>query len=208
MPMPRRSRLSSFILALFTAGWWGGVLTLAGVLWVIAISPFIELTNLELSLPVSFTIDAPTLAGAAPSLDRPGAAIEHAHGDLRYPVTRRSELVAPVIALALGLFVALWVLGQLRAVFRTLRDGRPFVPANASRLRRIAFVLIGVELARFGLELVSNRVWAARTIGAGLHFTIVPHLNAYALVLALIILAIAEVFRAGSELEADQSLTI
>jgi hypothetical protein len=208
MPPHRPSRLSSVILALFTVGWWGAVLTLGVVLWVIAISPFVDLGNARLSLPVSFTIDAPTLAAAAPSLDKDGATIEKASGNLQYPVTRRSELVAPFIALALGLCLALWVLGQLRAIFRTLRDGRPFVPANAVRIRRIAFVLIGVELVRFGVEAAFNQAWAARTAGAGLHFTVIPSLSGYAFVQGLILLAVAEVFRAGTALEADQSLTI
>ena len=70
-------------------------------------------------------------------------------------------LTAATIGLTVTLII--WVVGLLRAVFRTVRDGRPFVPANATRLRWIAVAVIGGELARAGVATdMADRHAAAR----------------------------------------------
>jgi hypothetical protein len=89
------------------------------------------------------------------------------------------------------LALIVWVLGQLRAVFRTLGDGQPFVAANATRIRWIAYAVILGELAR-----------------SGLRFDVRPDFNVLAIIAGLIIFVIAEVFRAGTRLDEDQSLTV
>jgi uncharacterized membrane protein len=47
-----------------------------------------------------------------------------------------------------GVLVILAVLGQLRAIVKTLGEGDPFVPQNARRLRNIWMIMAGAELAR------------------------------------------------------------
>ena len=75
---------------------------------------------------------------AAPSLGIDTARLQQLRGALRFaPV--RGPLYFANAAIVLGLLVfMLWILTQLRGLFRTLRDGRPLVAANATRLRRIA----------------------------------------------------------------------
>ena len=106
------------------------------------------------------------------------------------------------------LALVLFVLGQLRAVFRTLRDGRPFVPANATRIRWIAFAVIVGELGRALVMYSSNSYVMTHFSANGLQFDARPDLNVFTIVHGLIILAIAEVFRTGTRLDEDQSLTI
>ena len=102
----------------------------------------------------------------------------------------------------------LWVLGQLRAVFRTLRDGQPFVPANATRIRWIAFAVIVGELARSAIVFFENYYAMTHFSADGLRFDARPDLNVFAIINGLIILVIAEVFRAGTRLDEEQSLTV
>jgi hypothetical protein len=104
--------------------------------------------------------------------------------------------------------LALWVLGQLRAVFRTLRDGQPFVPANATRIRRVAIGVIAGELAPASIVFFENYYAMTHFAADGLRFNAQPDLNLFAIVDGLIILVIAEVFRAGTRLAEDQSLTV
>ena len=106
------------------------------------------------------------------------------------------------------LALVLFVLGQLRAVFRTLRDGRPFVPANAIRIRWIAFAVIAGEIGRAMVVYSSNFHAMTHFSANGLRFDARPDLNVFTIVHGLIILAIAEVFRTGTRLDEDQSLTI
>ena len=100
------------------------------------------------------------------------------------------------------------MLGQLRAIFRTLRDGQPFVPANATRLRQIAFAVIGGELARAAFALFENYYAMTHFVAEGLRFDARPDLNVLAVLNGLIILVVAEVFRVGTHLDEEQSLTV
>src|SRR5690606_19447219 len=115
-----------------------------------------------------------------------------------------------LVALGLvGIFaIVWWIVAELRAVFRTLRAGQPFVPANAGRIRRIAYALLLAELARtassmFGGYYVFNHVQAD-----GITFLEGPDVSLGGIAQALIILAISEVFRAGTRLDEDQALTV
>ena len=81
----------------------------------------------------------------APSLGITG------RGDSERPWRRPDEVsrapnraLAAMTALGAMAWLALlfWILVQLRGVFRTLRAGRPFVPANAGRIRRIGYGII------------------------------------------------------------------
>jgi hypothetical protein len=109
---------------------------------------------------------------------------------------------------AVMLALILWALGQLIAVFRTLRDRQPFVSDNAIRIRRIGYAVIAGELARAVLVFLSNSYAMTHFSADGLQFDARPDVNLFAIVHGLIILAIAEVFRTGTRLHDDQSLTI
>jgi hypothetical protein len=104
--------------------------------------------------------------------------------------------------------LSLWVIGTLRAVFRTLRDGRPFVRANATRIRSIAWLVIIGELARSAFVFFENYYVMMHFSADGLRFDARPDLNFFAIINGLIILVIAEVFRAGTRLDEEQSLTV
>ncbi len=75
------------------------------------------------------------------------------------------------------LALLLFVLGQLRAVFRTLRDGRPFVPANAARIRWIAFAVIAGELVRAVVMYSANSYVMTHFTANGLRFDARPDVN-------------------------------
>ena len=163
----------------------------------------------EIDIPVSFSVDARALPVSAPSLGIEGAQIEHVRGSLKFSPPPGASLVAPaLLGLAIMLALVLFVLGQLRAVFRTLRDGRPFVPANATRIRWIAFAVIAGELVRAVVMYSANSYVMTHFSANGLRFDARPDVNVFTIVHGLIILAIAEVFRAGTRLDEDQSLTI
>jgi Protein of unknown function (DUF2975) len=206
-PLTPRS-LPAFLLTLITVAWYVVALALALAACLAIATPFIHLGNAELGLPVAFSIDAPALKVAAPSLGLDGAVIDEAHGVLRFPVPSARALLGPFVMLIVMLAAGLWALSELRAVFRTLRDDRPFVPANAARLRRLAFVVIGAELMRVALTALTVRYATSAAAPDGLRITARPDVNVLALLLGLIILAIAEVFRAGTRLDEEQSLTI
>jgi hypothetical protein len=101
--------------------------------------------NTNMTIPVSFSVDARTHRVRAPTLGIEDAEIRDARGSLRFPARRGAFFVGNMILLIFMFALALWVIGQLRDVFRTLRDGQPFVPDNARRIRWIGYGVIVVS---------------------------------------------------------------
>jgi hypothetical protein len=129
-------------------------------------------------------------------------------GSLRFPTQSRAFFGGSAALLVVFLALLLGVLGQLRAVFRTLRDGQPFVQANATRIRWIGVAVIVIEVARSAIVFFENYYAMTHFTAEGLRFDAWPDVNAFAIVDGVIILVIAEVFRAGTRLDEEQSLTV
>ena len=85
---------------------------------------------------------------------------------------------------------------------------QPFVHANARRLRRVAAAVFAGELLVASMVAFNQFYAKAHFTADGLLFDWSFNIDFFAVVLGLIILAIAEVFAAGSRLDEDQALTI
>jgi hypothetical protein len=205
----RKPHISSFVLVLLNVGWYVVAFAIALTLGIAMLSAFHDIGGGELDIPASFSVDSRTLPVSAPSIGIATAQLQHVRGSVKFAPPPGTGLVTPALLVLAAMFgLGLFVLGQLRAVFRTLRDGRPFVAANADRVRRIAFAVIGGELARAALMYSSHSFVMTHFSANGLRFDARPDVNVITIVDGLIILAIAEVFRTGTRLDEDQSLTI
>jgi hypothetical protein len=171
--------------------------------------------------PVSFTMETPdqTLGGRAnwgfefrearrrPAPRTPG--IDRIEGSVRIPSSSRWFIAANGLALIGVLMLVAAVLVALRDVLRTLtREKKPFVPANARRLRFIGWAVVAGELARTSVVYAENTYARAHLAIPGVTFDAWPQPHGWTILFGLLILVIAEVFRAGTELDEDQSLTI
>ena len=205
----RKPSISSLLIVVLNVAWYVVALTLVLASCLAVLAAFHGIQGGTIDIPVSLSIDAQALPVTAPSLGIERAQIENARGSLKFSPPEGVPFVGPALAgLALMAAALLFVVGQLRAVIRTLRDGRPFVPANATRIRWIAFAVIAGELARTTIIYFTNAYAMAHFVANGLRFDVRPDLNVVTIVHGLIILAIAEVFRTGTRLDEDQSLTI
>ena len=220
MKLIGKGSLASFLMVLVNVGWYGLAFVLAAVVVMgvlgldIAVqmgpegAPSLSGPGVKMIIPVSFTVDADTHRVTSPSLGIGEAQIHNVRGTLEFRprkgIFRIANLGVVIAMLALGL----WVLGQLRAVFRTLRDGQPFLPANTSRIRQIAWAVIIGEILRSAFVLFENYYVMTHFQADGLRFYAKSEVNVFAIINGLIILVIAEVFRAGTRLDEDQSLTV
>jgi hypothetical protein len=134
--------------------------------------------------------------------------LEHARGSLLFSPRSGVQVAGFAVPLVAVLALVLWGLAQLRAVFRTLRAGQPFVPANAMRIRRIAYAVILCELLRSAGTYLGMRYAMTHFVIQGLRLQMRWDLSIVAIVAGLIILVIAEVFREGARLDEEQSLTV
>jgi hypothetical protein len=162
--------------------------------------------NWTLTIPVSVTIDGGRIA--APSIGIERADIRDLRGSLRFPLQRGRVFIINSLLLILVMGVALWLTTELQRVLRTVRDGKPFAASNATRVRRVAWILIAGEFVRATIVYLENSYAATHFTAEGLRFTARPDLSVAAIIEGLIILVIAEVFRAGTRLDEDQSLTV
>jgi len=221
-----------FLGFLISVGWYVVAAGLVFTLALIVLSPFVAFPAMRVTIPVSFSVDPqvvrfiPTTADADRRSEqnvRIGShefAFEvgtgdwkkdpqvHVRGSLRFPTESRGLFAGAAVLLLALLSIVFWGLGQLRAVFRTLRDGHPFAAANAIRIRRIAIAVILGEVGRSIVVFITNYYAATHFAAEGLRFDARPDLSITAIVHGLIILAVAEVFHAGTRLDEDQSLTI
>ena len=209
MALKGNASVSALVVVLLNAVWYVVALALVLTTCVVAASPWIEPgPNTSIDIPVSFDVDTRAVQVSAPALGVGAAEIQHVRGSMSFPPPSRASVTGPMAIVAVMLALVLWGLGQLIAVFRTLRDRQPFVPDNAIRIRRIGYAVIVGELARAGMVFFANSYAMTHFSAAGLRFDARPDVNLFAIVHGLIILAIAEVFRAGTRLNEDQSLTI
>jgi hypothetical protein len=163
-------------------------------------------SNWTITIPVAVAVDQGRIA--APSLGIERADIQDLRGSLRFPIQRGRLFIVNGLLLILGIGALLWLTTELQRVLRTVRDGKPFAPSNATRVRRIAWILIVGEFVRATIVYLENSYAAAHFTAESLRFTASADLSVAAIVEGLIILVIAEVFRVGTRLDEDQSLTV
>jgi hypothetical protein len=164
--------------------------------------------NVTMAIPVSVRVDESALRLSAPGLGIDSAELRDLQGTLRFPPRWGVFFVANLLLAMCSLSLALWVLGLLRSLISALRAGRPFVAANANRVRLIGWAFIIGEIVRASVVYFENRYAMIHFAAEGLQFTARPEISVVTIVCGLIILALAEVFRAGTRLDEDQSLTV
>jgi hypothetical protein len=217
--MTKRSLPTALVFLLDTA-WWAvalfSAIAIVLILWGANVALRIDFDGpsvdagpaAAMSIPVFMKIDARAIPVRAPSLGIDDGRLQEVRGVVRFPVRRGALFAATVAIVILSFALLLWALDQLRGFFRTLRDGQPFVAANASRLRRVGWAVIAGELGRAAVLYFESAYAMAHFSAAGLTFDARPYVNVLTIVNGLIILAIAEAFSEGTRLDEDRSLTI
>ena len=184
-----------------------------------AILPFVQtLPNVTVTVPVSFRLDNPSIGGrdgfgfqvfeGKDAAKQGRSRVESVAGALRIPSADKRFIAVNGAALIAVLIFSVFVIDQVRAVLRTLIHGNPFDASNAKHIQRIGLAVIGGELARAAVVFAENYYAMTHVAIAGLTFDAWPRINFTAIGYGLIILIIAEVFRAGTRLDEEQSLTI
>ena len=199
---------ATWLWRFFTVIWWGLLGILAIAVWLTVAAPLINLSGAEVELPARVVADSAALHVAAPSLGIAAARLSDLRGNLIMPAGSRPSLIAPALTIIAMMVLALWGIGQLRAVLKELSIGHTFAPANAVRLRRLAWIIMIAEPLRALMNYTAFSYVASHFVADGLQFTRHWDVNVGTLICAVVIVAIAEVFRAGTRLDDDQSLTI
>jgi Protein of unknown function (DUF2975) len=200
--------IASVIRLVLDAVWWlvAVSLTLLAGMLVFSFCVNLEGNHLTMTLPVALEWNAP-VHGSSASIQT-DARIEKLRGNLQFPVRNGAFFSASMALIVLLAGFLLWVLTQLRHIFRSLSRGLLFVPENARRIRWVGFTVIFGELARATLVYFWSYYTSLHFTANGLRFVASTDFNGITMVSGFAILVIAEVFREGTRLHEDQSLTI
>ena len=136
--------------------------------------------------------------------------VEDVRGILQLPIATLPWWLVGVLwtHVAIVLTLMLLSLHHLRRIFQRVRDGAPFDADNALRMRWLGLLLLALAVFDGIADLATS--WA---VGTGLTSGEIavatePRINLPLVFVALALIALAEIFRRGAELEDEQSLVI
>jgi len=210
MRMIGKRSLSSFLGVVLNLGWYVAGVGLALSLVLLLVSPWVDPPRVEvgLKLPVALQLDPVTHRATAAASSAENVSIEDVNGSIKFSPRSRTVVASVAVFLIVTLALVMWVVRQMRDVFWTLRDGTPFVAANAARISRIGWAVIIGELVGPVVNYEASRYAMTNFAAEGLRFHTLLDLRLLGIIYGLIILVIAEVFRAGARLDEEQSLTV
>ena len=217
----RRNRILAEVLQRFLEGI-AALLALAGLLtcvWLLFALPGNlldgqdpEFADRDLRVNVPFAIDLPEdgYSVEAASLYLYDPSVEQTRGRLYFGTRRAWYLWAHYLLMLASLAVPMYFVWQLRQLLASIRRGSPFLRPNARRLRNVGLVVVLSDLLGAACRYAVGAAILDRTTVRGLALR--PLLDWESLlgylVLGLVILVIAEVFRQGAALAEEQSLTV
>ena len=120
-----------------------------------------------------------------------------------WPVVLPAFLIGAVVIT--GAMMNEW---RLRKLFDSFCSGQPFAKENATHLRAIWMTMIGIEVARYLLLALTGFLLANFGGPLAQHVDIKLSVNLSTWGSILILVVLAEVFREGARMKAEQELTI
>jgi hypothetical protein len=151
----------------------------------------------RMAIPISGTLTA-----------RGAASVERVRGMLRFEGGPNAIRVANTAIVVLLLAAACWILREFSGLFLSLGKRQFFLAANAARIRRVGWAVIGGEVLRAALVCFETTYARDHFTVEGLRLESHFQINGFAILCGLIILVLAEAFREGTRLQDDASLTI
>lgn len=203
MRMLGERSLVSFLKVLIDIAYWG--LVGAAVLLVLALVPVAVFGswNLSLDLPARFAIDPSAYEIAPRAGGEPSVTIEDAEADVLIKGVSRGHAVQGFVAALLAIGVSLAVLFQLRGIFRSLREQRPFVHANVRRIRALGLALMVGELLRAAMVAWSSHRLGQEFVARGVEFEARFEPSTTLIFSGFVLLVLAEVFREAASMKQD-----
>ena len=173
------------------------------LLWVGAATLTVMATAFALNTAGIVDLNGFFSPSAGVHLNMRDSAIELPPGAPTWPIFLAAILIGAV-AIAGGLTIV-W---RLRKLFDSFCSGQPFAKQNATHLRVIWMTMFGIEVARYLLLGITGFLLAqfGGPLMQNAQVNLSIDLSTWASILILVVLA--EVFREGARLKAEQELTI
>jgi hypothetical protein len=211
MTEPKRSKLAVAIRIYLEVVWWACIVGIVALLLVLPILMVVidDVDEpLDMKLLARFQVVAPVAADASGTPETTFPPPIRGQGELRVFNNSRTAWTLQIVGMLVVLGVVLYALWHLRALMRSVLAGTPFLPENASRIRKVGLVVVAWSLLT---PFAKYFVGAAMIEGVhvpGILLKPPIEFNPDVLFLGLAIIVLGEIFRQASLLQRDQSLTV
>lgn len=155
---------------------------------------------------VYFLVGGPELIPGSLQIETPGLVFRFTDG-LPEPVTRTKFVVQFILVLLL-MAVGLVVLYQLRKIFATLAGETPFTGENVRRIRIIGIAVIAGALLNTIVHIMIGIYLSSIVRVPGLELSVNLKVDLNGILLGVVVIILAEVFRYGACLQEEQDLTV
>jgi hypothetical protein len=161
------------------------------------------------SVPIAW---GPTDTKTLPSSGEPRVFLkpEKQTGQLQVPIRSTPGILITVLSLV-GIATSAWTFLLLRRIFRTVQTKSPFHPDNARRITTMGILFVGQTLVELFLKalLWNQSVPYLHQIRSDYDNYLILDINLEGpWLLGLILLALAQVYRRGIELQTESELTV
>jgi len=208
----RSTKLAKAVKIYVSIGWWGCAIGLfvvpLGLLMVLGGVGDPDRPAPDMPVLARIHVDEAALAPAEPGAAPEASTLVSGQGELRIRTRSRAAWTLLFLLIEIVLAVLLYVYGQLRALIRSVLELQPFREENASRIRRLGYVVIAWGAFAPFLKLAVGAAMIDEVAVRGLILEPPLDLRFETVFFGLAILVLSEIFRQASELQSDQSLTI
>lgn len=95
---------------------------------------------------------------------------------------------------------------KLRAIVRTVEQGDPFIPENATRLRTMAWLALAIQLASVPIGAIA--AWIESSTEKMGDIQVTADVSTNGLLLALVLFILARVFKTGAQMREELEGTV
>lgn len=135
--------------------------------------------------------------------------VEDVRGILRLRIATLPWWLVAVLWTHVAIMLALTLLSHhLRRIFQRVRDGAPFDADNALRMRWLGLLLLALAGFSGLAELATSLAVGSGLTSGDISVAAAPRINLPLVFVALALVALAEIFHRGAELEDEESLVI
>ncbi len=197
--MPTTNRLPSILQRLTEIGIGITIVAAAIVLLVV-------FTNSAFGTLLEFTADEDAYSLSSEAWGT--GTIQDAVGIATFTDTSASLIALSTARILAYAAASLTLLVLLRGILKTLSAGTPFVDTNADRIRAIGILIPAFGFLIQGLQWATSLVAMNTVTAEGLEIEARLTPNPTYLFIGLVIVALAEAFRHGTDLQTDAELTV
>jgi hypothetical protein len=205
--MKKTSRSLRALKLFLGISWWVTIAALGFSLVLTMAPPFIPMERIdgqELLFDLSYGTVSVTLDAAADPAASPIQAADPAWQDHNEASAIRLLLLYIVVLLSLALIC----IKLLRDIARSVGKGNPFIPINAKKISILGSILIfnGLFMNAFTFAVMQP---AARLLNAEIsEYPALLDIDFETLLAGMCLIVLAEVFRLGTQIQEEQSLTV